>query len=78
MLGNTKEAAMTLLCSNKTITVCLSVLGKVRCRINDKGATMSELTWWRGAVIYQIYPRSLLDTNGDGVGDLRGIIIKLD
>ncbi|MFB2661934.1 alpha-glucosidase [Shewanella mangrovisoli] len=39
---------------------------------------MSELTWWRGAVIYQIYPRSLLDTNGDGVGDLRGIINKLD
>ncbi|MFB2653731.1 alpha-glucosidase [Shewanella seohaensis] len=39
---------------------------------------MSELTWWRGAVIYQIYPRSLLDTNGDGVGDLRGIITKLD
>lgn len=39
---------------------------------------MSELTWWRGAVIYQVYPRSLLDTNGDGVGDLRGIITKLD
>lgn len=39
---------------------------------------MSELTWWRGAVVYQIYPRSLLDTNGDGVGDLRGIITKLD
>ncbi|MCH1930042.1 alpha-glucosidase family protein [Shewanella sp. A25] len=39
---------------------------------------MSNLTWWRGAVIYQIYPRSLLDTNGDGVGDLRGIISKLD
>ncbi|GAA5083044.1 alpha-glucosidase family protein [Lysobacter panacisoli] len=34
--------------------------------------------WWRGAVIYQIYPRSFLDTNGDGVGDLAGIIEKLD
>lgn len=34
--------------------------------------------WWRGAVIYQIYPRSFLDTNGDGVGDLRGIIERLD
>ena len=34
--------------------------------------------WWRGAVIYQIYPRSFRDDNGDGVGDLRGIIDKLD
>jgi alpha-glucosidase len=34
--------------------------------------------WWHGAVIYQIYPRSFLDTNGDGVGDLPGIIERLD
>ncbi|WP_116131434.1 alpha-glucosidase family protein [Tropicimonas sp. IMCC34043] len=33
--------------------------------------------WWRGAVIYQIYPRSFQDTNGDGVGDLAGIIHRL-
>ncbi|MEP1933707.1 MAG: alpha-amylase family glycosyl hydrolase, partial [Roseibium sp.] len=33
--------------------------------------------WWRGAVIYQIYPRSFLDSNGDGIGDLRGIIEKM-
>ncbi len=37
---------------------------------------MSE--WWRGAVIYQIYPRSFRDLNGDGVGDLAGVIEKLD
>ncbi len=34
--------------------------------------------WWRGAVIYQIYPRSFQDSNGDGVGDLSGIIHRLD
>jgi alpha-glucosidase len=37
-----------------------------------------EAPWWRGAVIYQIYPRSFNDTNGDGVGDLAGIIERLD
>jgi alpha-glucosidase len=38
----------------------------------------SEEPWWKGGVIYQIYPRSFCDTNGDGVGDLPGIIDKLD
>ncbi|MER8372575.1 alpha-glucosidase family protein [Mesorhizobium sp. M1406] len=33
--------------------------------------------WWRGAVIYQIYPRSYQDSNGDGIGDLKGIIGRL-
>lgn len=34
--------------------------------------------WWKEAVAYQIYPRSFMDSNGDGIGDLQGVISKLD
>ena len=34
--------------------------------------------WWKEAVAYQIYPRSFMDSNSDGIGDTRGIISKLD
>ncbi len=37
-----------------------------------------ERLWWKEAVVYQIYPRSFKDSNGDGIGDLRGIIEKMD
>ncbi len=45
--------------------------------VQDKAETATDPDWWRGAVIYQIYPRSYQDSNGDGIGDLSGIIHRL-
>ncbi len=39
---------------------------------------MPETTWWKHGIVYQIYPRSFQDTNGDGIGDLKGICERLD
>ncbi|WP_342556166.1 alpha-glucosidase [Paenibacillus sp. FSL R7-0652] len=39
---------------------------------------MEQQEWWKETVVYQIYPRSFQDSNGDGIGDLRGIISRLD
>ena len=46
-------------------------------RVETKSTLASDPDWWRGAVIYQIYPRSYQDSNGDGIGDLAGIIHRL-
>jgi hypothetical protein len=46
--------------------------------MSQEHVQMSDAPWWRGAVTYQIYRGSFLDTVGDGVGDLPGMMERLD
>lgn len=56
----------------------MNVVESVEARASVCARQAPAREWWRGAVIYQIYPRSFKDTNGDGVGDLNGVIEGLD
>ncbi|WP_426011020.1 alpha-glucosidase [Caulobacter sp. DWR2-3-1b2] len=46
--------------------------------LDDDATPGATRPWWKDAVVYQVYPRSFLDTNGDGIGDLPGVTARLD
>jgi oligo-1,6-glucosidase len=51
------------------------------CKEKTTTQSVSEIknsTWWKEGVLYQLYPQSFKDTNGDGFGDFRGVIEELD
>lgn len=68
----------------KIIISLTFVLFFLSCKDSSKENSTTETsnvagsTWWKEAVIYQLYPRSFQDTNGDGIGDLKGITQRLD
>lgn len=54
------------------------ITGEMAAEVERRSIPMADTPWWKQKVIYQIYPMSFCDSNGDGIGDLPGILSRLD
>ena len=75
-IGSLKKLSLVKI-DDSAIDALLQLLNSMPEETNEEAGEISR-AWWKEAVFYEIYPRSFCDSNGDGIGDIRGIIEKLD
>jgi alpha-glucosidase len=80
MYSSSKNKAMNnaMIWALGSAMACTAVFAQSHAGASSAKAEKPDNDWWKGAVVYEIYPRSFQDSNGDGIGDLNGITSRLD